>query len=214
MFLCSFQCSFRVFRLLYLHNLQCPLFPFLLTHIVSLNYLLDGRPCASSSTFLSSGPFVLVPLLFILRMVKSILQRSTAQMFILLMRFLLSLVSRFFFVRLRYSYLILFFHLYLFDGVRFQYSQVLVIFLFSPCSDFSWFGSSIPSVICLFLLLITSVALFSMPNSILISWLYILIVCIRVSNSVSSFCKKLDGKHVHQVINLIFLSICSHQCTS
>ena len=33
-----------------------------------------------------------------------------------------------------------FFHFHLFDGFRFQYSQVLVIFLFSGPFDFYWFG--------------------------------------------------------------------------
>ena len=45
-----------------------------------------------------------------------------------------------------------FFHFHLFDGVRFQYSQVVVIFPFSKRSDF--FLTSVPSVICLFSLLI------------------------------------------------------------
>ena len=33
-----------------------------------------------------------------------------------------------------FSYFII--HIRLFDGVNFQYSKMLVIFLFSPCSDF------------------------------------------------------------------------------
>ena len=42
-----------------------------------------------------------------------------------------------------------FFHIRLFDGVCFQYPQALVSFLFSERSDFfSWFDSSIPSVMC------------------------------------------------------------------
>ena len=72
-----------------------------------------------------------------------------------------------------------------FDGVPFQYSQVFRSFLFSERSDFSWFGSSIPSVRCRFPLLIISMAYFSMPNSILISWLYFLTNSIRVFNSFS-----------------------------
>ena len=55
-------------------------------------------------------------------------------MFIPLMRFLLSsFVSNSFLVLLRYSF---FFHLCLFDGVCFQYSQEFVSFIFSECSDF------------------------------------------------------------------------------
>ena len=50
-----------------------------------------------------------------------------------------------------------------------------------PFWFFSWFGSSIHFIICLFPLLIISVVHFSMPNSIPISWLYILTARIRVS---------------------------------
>ena len=53
-----------------------------------------------------------------------------------------------------FSWSILFFNsfndLRLFDGVRFQYSKVFVNFLFFERSDFSWFGSSIPFVVCRF----------------------------------------------------------------
>ena len=109
-------------------------------------------------------------------------------MFIPLMRFLLqSLVSRSFLIYLRYSFLIFFFFIHLFNGVCFQYSQVLIIFFFSEHFDFSWLGSSIPSVIYLFPILFMSMAHFSIVNFIPISWLYILIVCIRVSNFVSFF---------------------------
>ena len=57
-----------------------------------------------------------------------------------------------------------YFHFRLFDGVRLQYFQVFLSFLFSDRSDFSWFDSSIPSVICRFLLFIIGMAHFSMPN--------------------------------------------------
>ena len=50
---------------------------------------------------------------------------------------------------------------------------------------FSWFVSSISTVMCRFQLFIISMVHFSMLNSISMSWLYILIVCIRVSNSFS-----------------------------
>ena len=62
------------------------------------------------------------------------LTRGTAQVFISLIRFLLQrLFSRSFLVYLRYTFFS--FNLGLFDGVRFQYFQVLVIFLFSKRSD-------------------------------------------------------------------------------
>ena len=47
------------------------------------------------------------------------------------------------------------------------------------------------TVISITLLLINSLVHFSVPKSILISWLYILIDCIRVFNSFSSFAKSL-----------------------
>ena len=51
----------------------------------------------------------------------------------------------------------------------------------------SWFGSSNPSVRCRFPLFIMSIAHFSMPNSISMSWPYIQTVCIRVLRSFSFF---------------------------
>ena len=63
------------------------------------------------------------------------LTRGTIQRFIPLMRFILqSLVLRSFLIRLKYSF-VFFFHLHLFEGICFQLSQVLVIFLFSNCFD-------------------------------------------------------------------------------
>ena len=72
--------------------------------------------------------------------------------------------------------------------VSFHYSQVLLGFLFSNCSNFFSFDSSIPSVRCCFPLFINCIAHFSMSNSIQMSWLYILTECIRVFNSFS-FCQ-------------------------
>ena len=75
-----------------------------------------------------------------------------------------------------------FFHIHLFDGVRFQDSQVFfslnVLILSSFCS-------SVPFVICLFPFRIIFRAHFSITNSILISCLYILFTCIRISSSFS-----------------------------
>ena len=108
----------------------------------------------------------------------------TAQVFIPLMSFLLYILfSRSFLVFLRYSFKFFYFYLHLFDGVRFKYSQVFVSFLFSECSIFFLSGSSIPTVTCCFHLFFISMAFFSIPNSILISCLYILTASIGVSNS-------------------------------
>ena len=80
-----------------------------------------------------------------------------------------------------------------------KYLQVI----FSP-SDLilSWSNNFFSTIICLFLLYILTFSHFSTPNSIPISRLYILIICIRVSNFFSFFCKQLDIVHVHYVINL------------
>ena len=66
----------------------------------------------------------------------------------------------------------------------------------------SCFGSSIPSIVCLFPLFFLTMSHFSIANAIPIYWLYILIICIRLSDSFSFFCKELDAVHVHKVINL------------
>ena len=59
-------------------------------------------------------------------------------------------------------------------------------YFFSPCFVvFSWFGNSVPSVMCRFQRFITTMVNFSMPNFILLSCLYVLAVYIRVSNSFS-----------------------------
>ena len=113
------------------------------------------------------------------------LTRDTAQVFIPLISFMFySFFSSSFLVLLRYSFLIFFFHLHLFDGVSFQDAQVFVGLLFSERS-FSWFGSSIPSVRRRLPLFMTSMAHFSMPDSISMSWLYIPTACIKVSCSFS-----------------------------
>ena len=104
------------------------------------------------------------------------LTKETAQLFIPLMRVLLCGLV----LSSSPELLKKLFHLRLFDDVCFQYSQVYVSFLFSE-----HFGSSIPFVICRFPLVIISMTHFSMPNSIPISSLYLLIAFIKVSNSVS-----------------------------
>ena len=80
------------------------------------------------------------------------LSRETAQLFITLMGFLL---QGFFWssllVLLSNYFLIFFFNLCLFDYIRFQYSQILEVFLFfSSILMHSWFGSSFPSADLLF----------------------------------------------------------------
>ena len=56
-----------------------------------------------------------------------------------------------------------FFHCDSFDGVCFQYSQVFFFFLLNILI-FSWFGSSIPSVMCRLLLFIIIMAQFYMES--------------------------------------------------
>ena len=115
------------------------------------------------------------------------LTKGTVQLFIPFIRFLLySLVSSSFLILLKYSFLILIFSFIsaFFDGVRFQYSQIFVSFLFSEFSDFSWFCSSIPSSFAVFRFLFLTWHIFQyFSNSIPISWFYILTACSRVSNS-------------------------------
>ena len=88
------------------------------------------------------------------------------------MRFLLcSFVSRSFLVLLRY--LIFLIHVCMFNGVRFQASQ-----------DFKF--PFLRAFWCCSIFIINTVH-FSLSNSILISWIYILTVSVRVSNSSSFF---------------------------
>ena len=86
---------------------------------------------------------------------------GTAQVFIPLMRFLLKcFVSRSFLVCMKYSFLIFYFHLPLFDGVCFQYSQVYVSFLFFERSDFF-----LDLLVLLLLLLLLLWKLFVSPSA-------------------------------------------------
>ena len=131
------RCYFQCWRVLFLLLFS--------THIVSLSHVWNVRPY-TSSCFLFSGPFTVVLSSFTLRMIPNILN-----VFIPLMRFLVfSFVSSSFLILLSHSFLIFFFHLHWFDDVRFQYSKLLVNFLFSERSDFSWFAISVHSVIRFF----------------------------------------------------------------
>ena len=73
-------------------------------------------------------------------------------------------------------------------------SRILNFFLF-----LFWFGCSIPSAMCRFPLLMIRIVNFSMPNSILIWWLYILTACIFQFFFI--FDKLFDVVHVHLVID-------------
>ena len=118
--------------------------------------------------------------------------QRTIQVFILLIRFLLqSLVLRSFHVLLRYSFVIFFFHICLFDSICFQYSQVLIIFLLAKHSSVFLIWQFYFSIVFLSPLFVVIMAQFSMQNSISIPLLYILIACIRISCSFSfwQFCE-------------------------
>ena len=86
-------------------------------------------------------------------------------------------------------------------------SQVLVSFLFSERSDSSWFGGSIPSVICLFPLII-SMARFPMPNSIL----YLDYIFYFSLQFFFVFCKLLDVVHVYLLNPFLQFSKCVTFC--
>ena len=143
------------------------------------------------------------------------LTKETAQAFILLMKFLLqSLVLRNCFVLLRYSY---FFFLHLLDGVCFQYSQVLVVFLFFKCSDsflFSYFYSlgwfSFPTLHYEHGTFLQCQILFLYPSCIF------LLLCIRASSFFFIFHKYLYIILIHKVINLFlwFYKFVTPQCLS
>ena len=108
---------------------------------------------------------------------------STPQVFIPLIRSLQrSFVSSSFLFLLGYSFLI-----FPFISTCLMISNSKYLWVsFSPnVLNLSWFGSSILSVKCRLPLFITSMAHFSMPNSIPMTWLYILTESIKVYNSFS-----------------------------
>ena len=161
-----------------------PFFPSFLIHIVCQSRLYDVMFYAWS---LVSN--------FLVRLLKFLsgteyLTKVTAQVFIPLIRFLLdSFVSSSFLVLLKYSFWIFHFISTCFMVSASKITPSLLIL--------SWFGSSVPSIRFGLLLLITNMAHFSMPNSILMSWLYIPTVYIRVSCSFSFFLQ----------------IVCCHPCT-
>ena len=149
-------------------------------------YHLSGvKPCASSSAFLSTDPFVWIPLLSILRMVPSILQRRLPRCLSFWWCFCSRAWSRKAFSFFWGTHFLFFFNLLFLMMSASNIPWYLWFFFSPPVLILSWFDSSIPSVISLFPLFIMSMAHFSMPNFILICELYILIVCIRDSSSFS-----------------------------
>ena len=106
------------------------------------------------------------------------LMRGTLLVFILLMRFLQrGLFSRRFLVRLRYAFLVFPFHFRLYDVVDFWCSHVLVI-LISFVRSGSFLTWQLYPYRYFFHTLHYEYGAISMPNSIPISWLYILTGCI------------------------------------
>ena len=126
--------------------------------------------------------------------------------FITLMRFLLcDLVLYSFLLLMRYS-LLFFFHLRMFDGVCFQYSQVFVSFLFSMRSNFFLDLVDLFHLSFVVFNFITSMVHFSMQNSIPISLLYILTAII--SNSFSFLANRLMSTlHIRWLVLLLLLLI-------
>ena len=120
------------------------------------------------------------------------LTSGTCQVFIHVMRFLLeSFVSTSFLVLLRYSFRIKSFICTCLMVLASKIPKYLKVSFSSSVLILSWFGSSYPSVICRLPLFMTSMAHFSMPNSIPMSWLHILTACMRVSSSFSFFANNL-----------------------
>ena len=158
--------------------------------LVSLD--LEVMPFASSLTFFFTGPFIWIFPSSFLKMVQCIQQKVHSSCLSLWWDFFYRAGVRIFFlVSLRYSFVIF----------TFMSSCRPLPISFSPnVLILSCLGSYIPSYNCLFLPINMSMAIFSTPNSIPISWLYILIVCISVSNtftflqSVSCHSCKLGGK--------------------
>ena len=93
------------------------------------------------------------------------LMRGTAQVFIPLISFLQhSFVSSSFLILLRYSFFIFSFISTCLMVSASKMPNYLNVSFSPSVLILSWFGNSIPSVWCLFLLFITSMAQFSMPN--------------------------------------------------
>ena len=183
---CCLQCWQNLFLLLFL------------THIVCQSHLWEVMPNAWLLVFLFSASFVEGLLWSTSRIVPSILRGWHPRYSSHLTRVLLyCFVSSSFLVPLRYYFLIFSFISSCLivtasnipmENCRFSFLRTFWFFL---------------DLVVLFLplcvvspLFITSMAHFSTPNSIPISWLYILTVCIRVSNFIL-FLRQFDFVHVH-----------------
>ena len=191
------------------NNFQCWRILFLLlflTHIVCVCHLSDLRPCASSSTFSSSGSFDGVPSLSILRMTQNtwtpyegncsdvyIFDNISATEFGLEKFSHSSRLLSYFFFRVR-----------LLDWILFQYSQVFVIFLFSKRSEsfliwqfyyfryLFFFSSRFSSWTWRFFLCQIP---FLYPGCTFLLFVSVFLILFH-------FCKQLYVIHVHKVINL------------
>ena len=143
--------------------------PSFLTHLVSLFHISDVRPCVLSST---------CPLVHLFQFFSC----PFSEWSLVSYEGDCQSIHLFYEIdHLRDSFLMFSF---ISTCICFQYFLVLVIFFFIKTHlILSSFGISVLSIF--FLLFIISIAYFSIQNSIPISWLYILIVCNRVTSSFS-----------------------------
>ena len=120
-----------------------------------------------------------------------------------------SLASSSFILLLRYYLLVSFSFKLLLFVARFQYSQVFERFFFSDRSNFYLFGSSFPSVMCRFPLLIINMVHLSILNSIPMSWLLAIF-----SNSVSLVFWWILSDSKSPQISMNLLSILTDLCNA
>ena len=136
------------------------LFLLFLAHIVCLYHFWDIRPYSSSWVFLFAGSFVKVLPLSTWRMVPSILWWGQPRCLYLWWDFSYIVWFRVVFLFSRsIHFLKISYHIACLDASTSNIPNYLSV-------SFSWFGSSIPTVICRFLLFIISITHFSMPDSI------------------------------------------------
>ena len=124
-----------MFSVLFIVTVICLFLFFCVCHIS------DVKPYAIIINFLSFGPFLWVLPSSISRIVPSILQAGQPKCLSPWWgSYCRAWFRRSFFVRLMYSSCYFFFYLRLIDGIHFQYSQVLIGFLFSVRSSsfFIW----------------------------------------------------------------------------
>ena len=127
---------------------------------IIISFLVFRSICWSSLVHTKNGP--------------EYLTRGTAQVFTSSKRLLLySIVSSSFLVLLRYSFLIFFFHPHMFNGVCFQYSQ-LVSFFFPERSDFFYLVVPFLPTFVVYHFSLLAWHIFLCQIYIYISWLYIL----------------------------------------